>query len=452
MGRPSFTGDYQKELAEEHKLRKPEYQQKDKELSEAPTSTLKTESALQAHRKLMQKATVFAQELARHDVHHIIMMVPQSVALASKMLSSVGFGEIFYKILTTKGVNGQDFHSFCRGNELKAELEKAADVKEFTRDAPRKRVTAFCRRNELQAELQKAADVKEFTRDALRKRVTALLLDKLSKLMMTEDHISSECLTLSRCFPNWSSPCPVSTGETRRRACFTQLEVGGTGGLRSIAGRDHRQVAELRSEPSGGGLQSVARRRVEARTIRDKPYKVGFMLSGFGGVPGTKMRTMTFRRIDKQLEGRNITAVPRRGARGVQTSARNVDNLGVDFAGQQGDLQMMADFHQPEADITVLTIPLDNKRPAAATRKSRAENWVETERILTETLYENGRRRQCMCGRARDRKRVRFISLESYVAREACAGLAGFSVQPRVARRATCSRRRGLEDHFASLR
>jgi hypothetical protein len=421
MSRPSFTGDYQKELAEEYKLRKPEYQQKDKELSEAPTSTLKTDSALQTYRKLMKKATVFAQELARHDVHHIIMMVPQSVALASKMVSSVGFGEIFYKILTTKGVNGQDFHSFCRGNELMAGLEKVPDVKEFTRDA-------------------------------LRKRVTALLLDKLSKLMMTEDHISSECLTLYRCFPNWSSPCPVSTGETRRRACFTQLEVGGTGGLRSIAGRDHRQVAELRSEPSGGGLQSVARRRVEARTIRDKPYKVGFMLSGFGGVPGTKMRTMTFRRIDKQLEGRNITAVPRRGARGVQTSARNVDNLGVDFAGQQGDLQMMADFHQPEADITVLTIPLDNKRPAAATRKSRAENWVETERILTETLYENGRRRQCMCGRARDRKRVRFISLESYVAREACAGLAGFSVQPRVARRATCSRRRGLEDHFASLR
>jgi hypothetical protein len=102
----------------------------------------------------------------------------------------------------------------------------------------------------------------------------------------------------------------------------------------------------------------------------------------------------------------------------VQTSARNVDNLGVDFAGQQGDLQMMADFHQPEADIRVLTIPLDNKRPAAATRKSRAENWVETERILTETLYENGRRRQCMCARARDRKRVRFISLESYVVRE----------------------------------
>jgi hypothetical protein len=116
MSRPSFTGDYQKELAEEYKLRKPEYQQKDKELSEAPTSTLKTDSALQAYRKLMKKATVFAEELARHDVHHIIMMVPQSVALASKMVSSVGFDEIFYKILTTKGVNGQDFHSFCRGN------------------------------------------------------------------------------------------------------------------------------------------------------------------------------------------------------------------------------------------------------------------------------------------------------------------------------------------------
>jgi hypothetical protein len=233
MGCPTYTEAYAKKLAEEYKLSKPEYQQKAKELSEAPTSTLKTESALQAHRKLMKKATVFAQELARHDVHHIIMMVPQSVSLVSKVVSSVAFGEIFYKILTTKGVNGQDFHLFCRGNELEAGLEKAANVKELTRDA-------------------------------LRKRVTTLLLDKLSKLKMTEDHISSECLTVSRCFPNRFLPCPVSTGETRRRACFTRLEVGGSGGLRSIAGRDHCQVAELRSKPSGGGLQRVARRRVEA--------------------------------------------------------------------------------------------------------------------------------------------------------------------------------------------
>jgi hypothetical protein len=132
---------------------------------------------------------VFAQELARHDVHRIIMMVPQSVSLVSKVVSSVRFGEIFYKILTTKGVNGQDFHSFCRGNELKAGLEKAANVNGFTREAPQNRVAAFCRGNELQTELQGAADVKEFTRDALRKRVTALLLDKLSKLKMTEDHL-----------------------------------------------------------------------------------------------------------------------------------------------------------------------------------------------------------------------------------------------------------------------
>jgi hypothetical protein len=130
------------------------------------------------------------------------------------------------------------------------------------------------------------------------------------------------------------------------------------------------------------------------------------------------MRTMTFPRINKLLERGNITAVPRRGADRVRTSAHNIDNLGFDFAGQQGDLQMMVDFHQPEADITVLTIPLDNKRPAAATSKSRAENWVETERFLTETLYENGRRRQCMCARAQDRKRVRFISLDWYVVRE----------------------------------
>jgi hypothetical protein len=130
------------------------------------------------------------------------------------------------------------------------------------------------------------------------------------------------------------------------------------------------------------------------------------------------MRTMTFHRMDKLLERRNITAVPRRNVDCVRKSAQNVDNPAFDFPGQQGDLPMMPDFRQPEADITVLTIPLNNKRPAAATRKSRAENWLETERILTETLYENGRRRQCMCARARDRKRMLFISLESYVVRD----------------------------------
>jgi hypothetical protein len=75
----------------------------------------------------------------------------------------------------------------------------------------------------------------------------------------------------------------------------------------------------------------------------------------------------------------------------------------------------MDDFAQPDGDITVVTIPLDNKRPVASTRKIRAENWVEMEKILTDVLYHGGQRNRCMCSRARDRKRVRFISLDSYI-------------------------------------
>jgi hypothetical protein len=138
------------------------------------------------------------------------------------------------------------------------------------------------------------------------------------------------------------------------------------------------------------------------------------MLSGFGGVPGTKMKIMKFRRIENILERRGFTVVPRRNAR----PGPDIDNSSVRFEGLQQDVPVMDDFTQPDGDITVITIPLNNKRPVASTRKSRAKNWVETEKILTKVLYHSRQRDQCMCSRQRDRKRVRFISLDSYVVKE----------------------------------
>jgi hypothetical protein len=162
-GRPTFTGDYQNQLAEEYKLHKSEYQLKAKELNEAPKVKLNTESALRRYRKLMQKTTEFGQELAKHDVHHILMMVPQSASLPSKIIASNGYGETYYKPLTHKGLNGTQFDSFCRGNEL-------------------------------QALLPKPTNAKDMTRDGLRKRVAEMLLEVLSKLKVTEYCRSPELL------------------------------------------------------------------------------------------------------------------------------------------------------------------------------------------------------------------------------------------------------------------
>jgi hypothetical protein len=141
------------------------------------------------------------------------------------------------------------------------------------------------------------------------------------------------------------------------------------------------------------------------------------MLSGFGGVPGTRMRTIRFRRIENILERRGFSVVPRRNARPAPVP--NTDNSEDRFAGLQDDIPVLDDdFPQYDGDITVITIPLDNKRPVASTRKSRAENWVETEKILTGVMYHAGQRHQCICSRPRDCKRVRFISLESYIIKE----------------------------------
>jgi hypothetical protein len=122
-----------------------------------------------------------------------------------------GYGETYYKLLLHKGLNGTPFDAFCRGHEL-------------------------------QAQLPKAAHAKNLTRDGLRKRVAEMLLELLSKLKVTQYSRYAESLMPARCFKHWCSPCPVTTGKTCRGSCFTQLEVGGTGRLRQLTERNHRQV------------------------------------------------------------------------------------------------------------------------------------------------------------------------------------------------------------------
>jgi hypothetical protein len=214
MGRPAFNGDYQKQLADEYKLHKPEYQQKAKELNEDPKAKLNADSALKRYRKLMRKTTDFGQELAKHDIHHIIMIVPQSASLRARIVASNGYGEAYYKLLTQKGLNGTQFDAFCRGNELQAQLEQPAQAKDLTRDG-------------------------------LRKRVAEKLLGLLSKLKVLKNGRSPESLMPVRCFKHWCSACPVTTSETCRGTCFLQPEVGRTRRFRQLTARDHRQVDEL---------------------------------------------------------------------------------------------------------------------------------------------------------------------------------------------------------------
>jgi hypothetical protein len=99
---------------------------------------------------------------------------------------------------------------------------------------------------------------------------------------------------------------------------------------------------------------------------------------------------------------RLFTVVPRQNIR--RSPAPVSENIGVQFPGLPHDVPTMEDFARPDGDIIVITIPLDIERPVASTRKSRVENWIETEKILTDVLYHGGQRNRCMCSRAPDRK------------------------------------------------
>jgi hypothetical protein len=114
-GRPAFTGAYQKELAEEYKRRQAEFQQKAKELNEAPPDKVEKGSDLKTHRKLIKMAHTFSGELSSHGAHHIIMIVSNSQLPAFKPVSYVsdGYGRTFYKLMETNGWSMVRFLILC---------------------------------------------------------------------------------------------------------------------------------------------------------------------------------------------------------------------------------------------------------------------------------------------------------------------------------------------------
>jgi hypothetical protein len=51
----------------------------------------------------------------------------------------------------------------------------------------------------------------------------------------------------------------------------------------------------------------------------------------------------------------------------------------------------------PQDDIEVRHMPLLQNQSAAQTRRTAADNWVEAEKILTESIYHDDRRQPCKC-------------------------------------------------------
>jgi hypothetical protein len=68
----------------------------------------------------------------------------------------------------------------------------------------------------------------------------------------------------------------------------------------------------------------------------------------------------------------------------------------------------------------------------ASTRKSRAKNWVETEKILTGVMYYGDQCNWYMCSLAQDRKRTRFISLYLDVVKALVVGGAAHGLRRRL--------------------
>jgi hypothetical protein len=166
-----------------------------------------------------------------------------------------------------------------------------------------------------------------------------------------------------------------------------------------------------------------------------KKRKILIATTGYAGMRGTKMRTMTHQQAKKWVDGRAMDIVMRPNAPRLRNAAS------LEFADPELDIQMPDVL--PEDDIEVTHMPLPQRRSAAQTRRAAADNWVETEKILTESIYHDDRRQPCKCTRERYRKRVRFISLDSYVIKEvaycqcaaACSGLIAEGFFPSSPRR-----------------
>jgi hypothetical protein len=141
-----------------------------------------------------------------------------------------------------------------------------------------------------------------------------------------------------------------------------------------------------------------------------KRRKQTYAITGYGGMPGTKARTMTHAQWLKWSSKRAMKVVMR--PQGSNRPSRNVENAAL--ADPELELPgIPPDYHYPDGDAGSF-IPLINKRSNAQTRQSVAQNWVDAEKMLVDSLYNDNRRIPCSCSRARYRKRVRFISLDSY--------------------------------------
>jgi hypothetical protein len=125
-----------------------------------------------------------------------------------------------------------------------------------------------------------------------------------------------------------------------------------------------------------------------------------------------KPKTMDYGKARKLLERTAHKVIMRQKTR----PRLNIDILGLGFASAEDAIRAFDDLPQPDGDFTQAHNP--RTRTAAATRKNEALNWLDTEEILIDVMYHDGQRKPCECTRARNRKRVRFIALDSYVVRE----------------------------------
>jgi hypothetical protein len=210
-GRPSFTGDYQKAMADEYKSHQIEYQRKAKELNEAPKDKVAKGSDLTAHRKLLKKAYALSGELSNHSAHHIFFIVAHSAnpAFRSVTLQSDGYGHGFYKIMGNNGCALDRFETMCRGGDILATL-------------------------------QKPAEGKEVNRDGLRAVVRDMIVEHISECSCYQGfHLNSDCI---RCFRYGSSTQESAKGKPCGTACWPQLEMGGTQHLAPTTQRHHCEV------------------------------------------------------------------------------------------------------------------------------------------------------------------------------------------------------------------
>jgi hypothetical protein len=136
-GRPSFTGSYAKHMSVEYRDRKSEYEQKAKELNEAPKPKLTTESGLATWNRITKLATTFTSTMNDYDVHHILFMIPPnaSPSMRGMCTSSNGYGKAFQLLMDQKETSVEQFEDLCRGGELRTQIEPTQQRVDRKQDA-----------------------------------------------------------------------------------------------------------------------------------------------------------------------------------------------------------------------------------------------------------------------------------------------------------------------------